>query len=394
MSNLNAGIILGGRQPDIMGSFAQGQKARLLSDEMQNQNALRNVYQTQGAGILSGDQNALNALAQFDPSQAVAIQGQHQRNAQSVEAHNQQMAQREQLMKQEVEKYAKTLSKEQAAAQAAQLEQGITRAIGAYQAGDLNAVNQILQSAGEQPLQSLEQFPAIAALYGDALSTLKSVVELTAPEKPSDEYGRYAAEEKAAGREPLGRIEYAQAKKGKGTVVYDPQTGKPLVSIGGGDVNPTDISNPSSPAAMIASIDGILNDPALGTSTGLLAPLQNIPGTPQRRVGARIDQLDGQAFLQAFESLKGGGQITEIEGQKATQAIGRLDDYQNPEDYKQALVELRDILATAMGRPPGWADQQSSTPGEIPTVSDEAGYDALPSGTVFIAPDGTQRRKP
>jgi hypothetical protein len=104
--------------------------------------------------------------------------------------------------------------------------------------------------------------------------------------------------------------------------------------------------------------------------------------------------LDGQAFLQAFESLKGGGQITEIEGQKATQAIGRLDDYQNPEDYKQALVELRDILATAMGRPPGWADQQSSAPGEIPTISDEAGYDALPSGSVFIAPDGTQRRKP
>jgi hypothetical protein len=104
--------------------------------------------------------------------------------------------------------------------------------------------------------------------------------------------------------------------------------------------------------------------------------------------------LDGQAFLQAFESLKGGGQITEIEGQKATQALGRLDDYQDPEDYKQALIELRDILSTAMGRPPGWADQQSSTPGEMPNITNEDEYEALPSGAVFIAPDGTQRRKP
>lgn len=381
MSRMNAGIILSGQQPDFGNALAQGQALRMREDQMANQNALRNLYQTQGANIMAGDSSALNALAQFDPQQALAIRGQHQ-----------VQAQRAQLMKQEVEKYSRTLTKEQREAEAAQLEQGITRAIGLYQAGNLDGVNQILQSVGEQPLESLDQFPAIAALYGDALSTLKSVTDLTAPEKPADEYGRYVAEEKAAGREPLGRIEFAQAKKGKGFEVTTADGTK--IVYGGSSLNPTDISNPSSPAAMIASIDGILNDPALGTSTGLLAPLQNIPGTPQRRVGARIDQLDGQAFLQAFESLKGGGQITEIEGQKATQAIGRLDDYQNPEDYKQALVELRDILATGMGRPPGWADQQSATPPEIPTISDEAGYDALPSGSVFIAPDGTQRRKP
>lgn len=381
MSRMNAGIILSGQQPDFGNALAQGQALRMREDQMANQNALRNLYQTQGANIMAGDSSALNALAQFDPQQALAIRGQHQ-----------VQAQRAQLMKQEVEKYSRTLTKEQREAEAAHLEQGITRAIGLYQAGNLDGVNQILQSVGEQPLESLDQFPAIAALYGDALSALKSVTDLTAPEKPADEYGRYVAEEKAAGREPLGRIEFAQAKKGKGFEVTTADGTK--IVYGGSSLNPTDISNPSSPAAMIASIDGILNDPALGTSTGLLAPLQNIPGTPQRRVGARIDQLDGQAFLQAFESLKGGGQITEIEGQKATQAIGRLDDYQNPEDYKQALVELRDILATGMGRPPGWADQQSATPPEIPTISDEAGYDALPSGSVFIAPDGTQRRKP
>jgi len=137
-----------------------------------------------------------------------------------------------------------------------------------------------------------------------------------------------------------------------------------------------------------------LSDPALDKSTGALAWTQAIPGTDQRRFGTRVKQLDGQAFLQAFESLKGGGQITEIEGDKATQAIGRLDSAQSPEDYRQALTDLRDVLSLAAKRPVGWAQQQSAKPQDMPSISDEAGYNALPSGTVFIAPDGTQRRKP
>lgn len=34
--------------------------------------------------------------------------------------------------------------------------------------------------------------------------------------KPADEYGRYAQEQQAAGKQPLSRIDYAQAKKGNG----------------------------------------------------------------------------------------------------------------------------------------------------------------------------------
>lgn len=177
---------------------------------------------------------------------------------------------------------------------------------------------------------------------------------------PQDEYGRYAAEEVAAGRNPLSRIDYAQAKKGKGTIVYDPTTGKPLVSIGGGKDDPTDVTQPSSPAAMISSIDGILNDPALDFATGWLEWTQNIPGTGSKRFGARAQQLEGQAFLQAFESLKGGGHITEIEGQKATQAIGRLSTAQGPEDYRTALMELRGILDLGMQRKSGNSPKASA----------------------------------
>lgn len=101
---------------------------------------------------------------------------------------------------------------------------------------------------------------------------------------------------------------------------------------------------------MIGSIDGILNDPALDVSTGWLAWMQGVPGTEQYRFGQRALQLQGQAFLQAFESLKGGGQITEVEGNKATQAIGRLSTAQNPADYRQALNELKTIIEAAKTR--------------------------------------------
>lgn len=239
MANMNAGIILGGNALDPIGALARGQTARARADQYQSQNALRNLYQTQGAQIMSGDQGALNALAQLDPAQAMQMRNQKTRMQQQTASHNQQTAQRTQTMKLQMQKYVDGLSKEQAAAEAAQLEQGVTRAIGFYQAGDLNGLNQLLTSVGEQPLQSLEQFPAVAALYGDALTALKSVEQLTAPDKPADEYGRYAAEERAAGREPLSRIGFKRATQKTQNLKVGADNSVSLTEgFGGSDVPP------------------------------------------------------------------------------------------------------------------------------------------------------------
>ena len=138
------------------------------------------------------------------------------------------------------------------------------------------------------------------------------------------------------------------------------------------------MTNQNAAESMIATIDGILNDPALDYSTGVLALGQKLPGTPMKRFEGRANQLNGQAFLQAFQSLKGGGQITEIEGAKATQAIGRLDTAQSPDDYRSALTELKDILTLAQQRPVGWVYGQadpSLKQGNQPNVGDvENGY--------------------
>lgn len=101
---------------------------------------------------------------------------------------------------------------------------------------------------------------------------------------------------------------------------------------------------------MLDTIDSTLNDPALGWATGASSWTANIPGTGAYRAGTKINQLQGQTFLTAYESLKGSGQITEVEGRQATQAIARLQSGQRDEDFVEALKELRTIVLRAKAR--------------------------------------------
>ena len=145
--------------------------------------------------------------------------------------------------------------------------------------------------------------------------------------------------------------------------------------------------------AMINTIDGVLNDPALPYSTGAMSFLQSIPGLPQKGFGAKAEQLKGQAFLQAYQSLRGAGQITEIESEKATAAIGRLDTAQSAADYKAALTELRDILVTAKNRASGISTEGPGPNDVIHDISDDVGFGALKNGDWFRTPDGTVMQK-
>lgn len=97
---------------------------------------------------------------------------------------------------------------------------------------------------------------------------------------------------------------------------------------------------------MTELLDSITNDPYLPNMTGAVSGrLPNLSGAANR-VQAKIDQVQGQTFLQAFEALKGAGQITEIEGQKATESLNRLTNTrQGTEDYTAALREFRQDVA-------------------------------------------------
>jgi len=109
----------------------------------------------------------------------------------------------------------------------------------------------------------------------------------------------------------------------------------------------------------ISQINEVLNHPAFSTASGVLSPLQNIPGTSAYDFGRRLEQLQGVAFLQAFDSLRGAGAVSNREGEIAQTAIARIKAGLSPSDLRKALDELRMIaeaakekgLAAAQGRP-------------------------------------------
>ena len=101
----------------------------------------------------------------------------------------------------------------------------------------------------------------------------------------------------------------------------------------------------------LEAIDGLLKSPGFDSRYGMTSVVPAIPGTEMANTQAFIDQIGGQAFLEAFESLKGGGQITEIEGQKATAAITRLGTQGiQPEAAREAAKELQGIIIRGIER--------------------------------------------
>lgn len=91
-------------------------------------------------------------------------------------------------------------------------------------------------------------------------------------------------------------------------------------------------------------IDALLKDPQREAGTGWSAFFNVIPTSEGKSYQLKVDQLGGQAFLQAFNSLKGGGAITEQEGNKATTAIARLNTTLSEKDFIQALTDFKDAV--------------------------------------------------
>lgn len=105
-------------------------------------------------------------------------------------------------------------------------------------------------------------------------------------------------------------------------------------------------------------LDRAIAHPGLNTATGLSGtfdPRNYLPGTNATNFRVMLDQIKGSAFLQAFESLKGGGQITEVEGKKATDAIARLNTAQSDKEFKSALQEFKSVIDAANQRMQGGA---------------------------------------
>ena len=82
----------------------------------------------------------------------------------------------------------------------------------------------------------------------------------------------------------------------------------------------------------------------------LVPGMRFVEGSDTASFEVRQKQIEGKAFLEAFQTLKGGGAITEKEGEKGTAAIMRMNKASNEKEYTAAARELQEVLRTGMDR--------------------------------------------
>lgn len=76
-----------------------------------------------------------------------------------------------------------------------------------------------------------------------------------------------------------------------------------------------------------------------------------VPGSKKADFTATLDQAKGQAFLQAYSTLRGAGAITDVEGQKAGQALARINDPNiSKEAFMSALSDYEQVIRAGYQR--------------------------------------------
>jgi hypothetical protein len=90
--------------------------------------------------------------------------------------------------------------------------------------------------------------------------------------------------------------------------------------------------------------------PAVVGVPDLLSAGGRVPATEGADFRERLDQVKGQQFLQAYQTLKGSGQITEIEGNKAEKAIARMGTAQSEKAFKAAADDFIEAVESGIKR--------------------------------------------
>ena len=99
---------------------------------------------------------------------------------------------------------------------------------------------------------------------------------------------------------------------------------------------------------VITTVNKIRNHPALDAVfnnwMGGLNPKLFAANTPERDLAELLEQATGTVFLQGFKAVKGGGQITEIEGTKAEVSLLNLSKAQTKGQFMNGLEEFLGVV--------------------------------------------------
>ena len=122
-------------------------------------------------------------------------------------------------------------------------------------------------------------------------------------------------------------------------------------------------------------VDSVLKHPSLSAAVGPIDGRLPSFSSGARDFDERVEQIKNKAFLSARQELKGGGAITDYEGQKAetalvraSQAKSEADFIQAMNEFKQALQRGKQLLAMQAGQAP--QQPQTQNTGNITPASE------------------------
>lgn len=154
----------------------------------------------------------------------------------------------------------------------------------------------------------------------------------------------------------------------------------------------------SSTVDTVTLINTIVNHPGLDTVVGVRGFTGVVPlrGTDAANFNALLDKARGKAFLVAYDQLRGGGHISDAEGDRATAAMEALNTAQTQKEFIKNLNILKDVAlrGLAVARKAAKGDfSESFVPGKliIPEALAkrfELNLPGTPTGTTPPAPAG------
>lgn len=398
---------------DFVGSMAAGNQLAAQTNQLRDQNALRDVYRTQGAGLVAGDGRAINALAAIDPQAALGIRD-AQMNMEARQLDMQATRQRMEMLTREEQRAiadaARTMDEQEKAAALEEAKREVFRIIAAPTP---EIFDQMVTEAGKPELRG--QWANRQMLGADYVSSVEEAMKLSAgPDQSTLTDGAPAGymwadpNNRALGVKPLpGVVDKPQAPyTAQGKLRADLNAGKISQSefeagmaalapkgttlevlpgggvrftdnvAGGGAAGQTvgDVYKPGTTDQAIELIDQIANSPALERITGpyMGGGGNNIDDLNMFQRGIyraegldtieKINQLQSQAWMAARAMLKGGGQITDYESKKAEAAVARLSRAKGAEEFRAALKDLRDAITEGEAKLRAAQGGQAATP--------------------------------
>lgn len=327
----------------------------------QTGNALMKFANAREADALSpaamaGDKNALARLSGVDFERARSIQNDAEARARAAAAEGRAAA---------AEGRAKTVFDRQSAADKTER---IARTLYSADTPDkFEQAKRILAANGVDPSQL--RFEDRQTYIDQAISVADQIKKGVDLEKIRNGGGNEFGLTPVYGKDANGNIVIMQPSKTGGVRVAEPPTGVTVMgpfdkasdATAGkatGAARATLPSYEESAGKLVKLIDEIKADPNLANVTGVESwmPFSVRPGT--RNVEAKIAQIQGGTFLQAYNDLRGGGQISNAEGERATTAYNRLaathvgdPDYVKAlDDFKKEVLRLVDIARKRAGQ--------------------------------------------